>query len=184
MKRLDLLDDYATGLMPEQLADPFEEEMFAAAAKGEDADDRWYDRFHRLVQYVAQSGILVRGSTAEDIEDLRRGGLRVHVIDMGTGGPCEWPNAKEEVDLIAMRVGCDVRGWESVNADVSAADGTHIHTFRDVLPDPTTGNLYALCAPRLATMGFGTKRRITRVTGVRPGKQEREEIAVFDSTPV
>lgn len=183
MKRVEHLDDYALGLMPDALAESFEEELFAAAAKGEDEDDRWYDRIRRLIDYVAQSGILVRGSTAEDLEDLRSAGLRVHVADVGTGGTAEWPRPQGDVDLIVTHVRCDIRGWESVNIDVERPDGTHLHTFRDVLPDPTSGNLYAVCAPPLAMMSYGGNRLISRITGVRRGAKEREVIAVYDTTP-
>jgi len=183
MKRLEQLDDYATGLMPDALADSFEEEMFAAAARGEDEDDRWYDRFYRLMLYIAQGGVLIRGTTAEDIADLRAHGLRVHVVDMGAGGPCTWNNPKDEVDLIVTHTPIDIRGWDHVDVEVSNPDGKPVHTFKDVLPDPQTGNLYAICAPPLAMMSYGERRRITRVTGLRPGETEREAIAVYDSSP-
>lgn len=183
MKHLESLDDYALGLMPDALAEPFEEALFAAAAKGEDDDVRFYDRMRRLVDYVAQGGILVRGTTAEDLDDLRRGGLRVHIADVGTGGTCEWVKPLGEVDLIVTHARVDIRGWESVNVDVENPDGTHLHTFRDVLPDPASGNLYAVCAPPLAMMSYGAARRISRISGVRPGATEREVIAVYDTTP-
>lgn len=54
-------------------------------------------------------------------------------------------------------------------------------TFRGVECDPTSGNIYAICAAPLARMAYAERRRISRITGVRNGK--RELIAVYDSAP-
>lgn len=178
--RLELLDDYASGHMSDEGAAAFEEAMFTAP---EEEDLRFFDRAHLLMGWLASIGALTGGATAQDIEALRAKGLRVHVVELagGGGGTVEVEPWGEDVQVVVFHTTTDLRGFEEVEVEVQNPDGAPIKTFRGVQCDPTNGNIYAVCAPPLAMMAYGKKRRISRITGVRDGK--RETIAVYDSAP-
>lgn len=184
IQSLEALDDYVTGTMPETEADAFEEELFAAATTGTDADARWFDRFHRLMARIGPSEMLIRATGAADVAELRKHGVRVHVVELGAGGKVDYTVPESAVDVIVSKLSVDVRPYDDVVATIENPDGTVLHTFRDCLGEPGTGNLYALCAAPLARKSLGAAPRVTRITGVRKGASTREQIALFETTPV
>jgi hypothetical protein len=172
------LDDYASGRMSNEDAAAFEERLFAAP---EDEDVRFFDRTHRLMEWLASLGGLTGGATARDVEALRAQGLRVHVVELGSGGNVDVEPWGEDVQIVVFHNTLDLSGYEDVEVEVQNPDGTPIKTFRSVQCDPDSGNIYAVCAAPLAKMAYGDKRRISRITGVRGGS--RETIALYDSAP-
>lgn len=184
IQSLEALDDYVTGTMPDAEAEVFEEELFAAATAGADDEARWFDRFHRLVAWIGPSEMLIRATGAADIEEMRRQGLRVHVVEYGRSGKVSYTVPASPFDVIVSKLDVDVRPYDDVVATVENPDGTVLHTFRDCLGEPGTGNLYALCAAPLARKSMGAAPRVTRITGIRKGTTAREQIALFETTPV
>jgi hypothetical protein len=184
IKSLEHLDDYVTGTMPEDEAAGFEEELFAAAAAGEGAaeDARWFERFQLLVGYLAKGDVLVRGTTAEDVSALVKGGAKVHLVKLEPGTTRY--ESRTDVDVVVTHVPVDVRDYESVEATIENPDGRVLHTFRDCMGDPRTGHLYAICATPLANLAWGGGPRVGRVTGVKRGETERKELAIYRLEPL
>lgn len=186
MSKLERLDDYVTGTMPDDEAAGFEEELFAAAAKGEDEEARWFERFQLLMSWFAKDGLLVRGTTAEDVDALVAAGLKVHVVELEADKTLAYE--EKDVDIVVTHVPLDVRGYDDVIATIERPDGRVLHTFRDCMSDPKTGHLYAICAAPLANLAWGGGPRVTRVTGVRrapgePADSRREELATEPRPP-
>jgi hypothetical protein len=181
--RLEHLDDYVTGTMPDDEAASLEEELFAAAARGEAEEARWFERFQLLVGYLAKGDFLVRGATAEDVTALEKGGAKVRVISLVEGEQISYER-RTDVDIVVTHVPVDVRDYESVEATIENPDGRVLHTFRDCMGDPATGHLYAICATPLANMAWGGGPRVGRVTGVKRGETERRELAIYRLEPV
>jgi hypothetical protein len=182
IKSLEHLDDYVTGTMPDDEAAGFEEALFAAAAKGEAEEARWFERFQLLVGYLAEGDVLVRGTTAEDVSALAKGGAKVHLVELQPGTTRY--ELRTDVDIVVTRVPVDVRDYESVEASIENPDGRVLHTFRDCMGDPETGHLYAICATPLANMAWGGGPRVGRVTGVKRGETARRELALYRIEPV
>lgn len=173
------LDDYVTGVLDDDTAAEFEEEMFAAVA-AEPGELVFFDRAHRLLAWLTPRVRLDGPSTGADVEALRAAGLKVHIIEL-TSEKTDidpWP---EDVQVVVLACRVDIRGYEDVEVEVENPDGTLVKTFRGVLGEPDTGNVYAICAEPLAKLGYGTKRRISRFTGIRGGR--RELITVYDTVP-
>jgi hypothetical protein len=185
IKSLEHLDDYVTGTMSDDDAAGFEEELFEAAAKGDGSADeaRWFERFRLLVELLAKGDFLVRGSTAEDVEALTKGGLRVHVVELVRDRVLPYEK-RTDVDIVVTHVPVDVRDYESVEATIENPDGRVLHTFRDCMGDPKSGHLYAICAMPLANMAWGGGPRVGRITGVKRGETERKELALYRLEPV
>lgn len=182
MSDLDRLDDYVTGVLDDDAASAFEDEMFAAC--GEDgalsADLRFFERTHRLVAWLSRHVRLNAPSTAADVDALRAAGVKLHVIDVVAEKVeiAAWP---DDTDVVVLVNRADIRGYDDVEVAVENPDGTLVKTFRGVLGEPDTGNVYAICAAPLAKLAFATKHRIARMTGMRNGK--RELIMVFETVP-
>lgn len=178
-----LLDDYVTGMLDDDAANAVEERLFDAPAVGDAlaADLAFFDRSHRLLGWLAAHVALDRSATAADVAALRSRGLKVHQQDVLSNAPTDVEPWADDVDVVVFVVRTDVRGWDEVEVEVTNADGTPVKTFRGVLGEPGTGNLYAVCAPPLAKLGFGVKTRVARVTGMRNG--QRELISTFETHP-
>jgi hypothetical protein len=174
------LDDYTSGLLSDDEESALEEEMFASP---DDANLRFFDRAHRLLEWLASRAGLASGVTANDIEALVARGVRVHSIEYGgeRGSKVTIEPWASEVEVVVFHNTSDLREWQDIEIEVENLDGTHVKTFRGVRPDPTSGNVYGICAAPLAQMAYGDRPRVTRFTGVRGGK--REVIAVYESTP-
>lgn len=177
---LEALDDYVTGTMQGEEADAFEEALFAAAARGEDHDARWFERFNLL--WFARGEVLIRPTTAADIDAMRGAGLDVCLLEWGAGGDVEY--TPSDAQYVVTRVGCDVRGYDAVVTTIENPDGRVLHTFPDCLGEPGTGHLYAVCGARLANLSWGGGPRVIRVTGAKQGAAERQQIALYRLTPV
>jgi hypothetical protein len=186
------LDDYVTGEMPETEAAAFEEDLFAAAAdadpsvdvfkaSGLAADAGFLERLARWASHPNEQAF-ANGAPRAQIDALLGSGLPVHYVDLGAGGaPVPFVPWKPGVKIVVARLGVDLRGWQDVDVEVAAADGTPVKTFRDVHCAPEDGALYAVCHEPLARLAFARGRTISRVVGTRGGA--RETVAVFDVQP-
>lgn len=179
---VDRLDDYVTGTMPDAEADDFEAELFAAAAKGEDEDARWFERFLLMMGEFCKDDFLIRGATAEDVAKLSQAGAKVHMVDFSIDEPLAFEE-RHDVDIIVSHLPLDVREYDTVEVVIERPSGEVLHTFRDCLGDPKTGHLYAICAAPLANMAWGGGPRVARVTGVKRGEESRQELAVYRLEP-
>lgn len=182
-KSLEHLDDYVTGSMSDDDAAIFEEELFASSARGEATEARWFERFALLIEWVAKGDFLIRGATAEDVDALAKGGAKVLLITLDPDAPLPYEK-RTDIDIVVTRVPIDVRDYESVEATIENPDGRVLHTFRDCMGDPSTGNLYAICAAPLANMAWGGGPRVGRITGVKRGTTAREQLGFYRLEPV
>jgi hypothetical protein len=175
--RLAALDDYVTGHMPDADAARFEEALFDAP----DDDAAFSDGLARTITLMARSP-LWDGGRREHVEQLRAAGLTVHYADLGSGGaPTTLPVWAAGTQIVVVRLGVDLRGYDGADVEVKTADGRPIKTFRDVVCDPSDGALYAVCQEPLAQYLFRQRRINARVVGTRGAR--RETVAVFDIVP-
>ena len=182
-ERLDRLDDYLSGHMPEAEAARLEEDLFEAAADAsDDGDVAFLDQLARMSAMLAAVDGLRGGGTRAMVDLVNKSGLRVHYVDLGAGGPVDYPAWANGTEIVVTRLGVDLRGWENANVEVSDADGKPVMTFRDVACDPDEGAVYAICQEPLARYFFLRSRTISRVVATRDG--HRETLAVFDITPI
>jgi hypothetical protein len=119
--------------------------------------------------------------TRAQVDKLLAAGLKVHFVDLGTGGIADFPRWQPGTEIVVARLAVDMRGYDSVDVEVETGEGRPIKTFRETGCDPTDGALYAICQEPLARLAFGTRRIVSRVIGTRAGR--RETVAVFDVRP-
>jgi hypothetical protein len=152
---LEALDDYLFGVMPDEQAAPFEDALFARAARGE----------HALVDFVEAVGVLGRvevqrvGSvmppTAESIAELRRRGFKVEVAEATPGIPYQarW---SAEAEIVVTHFVLDMRGHPGpFEVDIERPDGTVLKTMSPASYDPNDGSFYAICEAALARTSRG-----------------------------
>jgi hypothetical protein len=152
---LEALDDYLFGVMPDEQAAPFEDALFARAARGE----------HALVDFVEGVGVLGRvevqrvGSvmppTAESIAELRRRGFKVEVAEATPGIPYQarW---SAEAEIVVTHFVLDMRGHPGpFEVDIERPDGTVLKTMSRASYDPNDGSFYAICEAALARTSRG-----------------------------
>jgi hypothetical protein len=186
------LDDYVTGEMPEAEAASFEDELFAAAAdadpsaaalsaRGLAADVTFLNALVRMAADPSEHMAFAGGATRAEVDALLGSQVPVHYVDLGNGGETVFPAWAPTVKVVIARLAVDLRGWQDVEVQVSAADGTPIKTFRDVHCAPEDGAVYAVCHAPLARLAFTRGRSISRVVATRGGT--RETVAVFDVRP-
>jgi hypothetical protein len=175
--RLAALDDYVTGQMRDEEAARFEEALFDAP----DDDAVFADELARLVTIMARSPAW-DGGRRRHVDELRAAGLNVHYRDLGpAGAPASLEAWEAGTQVVVIRLGVDLRGYDAADVEVETADGRPIKTFRDVSPDPDDGAIYAVCQEPLARLLFRQQRIVSRVVATRGGR--RETVAVFDVTP-
>jgi len=178
MNRLEQLDDYVSGVMTDAEATTFEETLF------EDDNEetvRFFDRSQRLLLWLAEMGGF-DPMFGPEVDALKQR-VKVHVvtIDPSRGKKMtidRWPS---EMEVIVFHCVVDTRGYEEIEAEVQNPNGTPIKTFRGIVPEPSTGNVYSVCSEPLARMAYADAPRFTRITGVKNGK--RETIAEIESVP-
>jgi len=152
---LEDLDDYLFGALSNEDAAPFEDALFAHAARGE----------HALADFVVGVGVLGRvvlqraGSamppTANSIQVLRERGFKVEVADATPGVPYQarW---SDEAEIVVTHFVVDVRGHTGqFDVDIELADGTLLKTLHSVSCDPNDGSFYAVCEAALARISKG-----------------------------
>jgi hypothetical protein len=174
------LDDYVTGIMPEEAADVFEQELFSAAAESRASEAEFVDHFSLLGAYLAARGGLDGGTTRERIDQLRAAGLRVQFTTPQPSLDAKLPPVDPDADLYVTRLDLDVRGYDHIEIQVYKADGTHVKTFLDVRGDPEDGRIYVVCEAPLARLALKIGPIVTHISGIRDGR--RQELARFQST--
>ena len=184
------IDDYMSGLQPGAGApaadagadvDAFEAELFDAAANGDAPGLAFLDTLATIAPWFDARGGFAGGATREQIEALRAQ-PRVHYIDIAPRGVTEvgpWP---ADTEIVAYRVGVDMRGYSEIVVTLTQPTGEHFWTFRDSQYDPSDGNLYALCDEPLARTTFREQRVMVRVEATRDGK--RATVTTFELRPV
>jgi len=186
------LDDYVGGDMPDAEAARLEDELFAAAAEADPpagmrvndglaSDATFLERLTRMAITAKEAGVFAGGVTRAQIDALLASPLPVHYVDLGTGGEqvfAQWD--RDTVKIVVARLAVDLRGWQDIDVEVTAPDGTPVKTFRDCICAPEDGALYAVCHEPLARLAF-THHSVARIVATRDGK--RETVAVYDVRP-
>ena len=177
---LELLDDYMSGALQE--ADAFEDELFERAARGEASEALFVDRVALLGRFLAGRGGLAMGTTRAQVEALIERGLRIHTIDLGSGGRVELGPFPDDVDLVVTKIAVDARGFDHLEVDCHTLAGQLVKTFRDVQCDPEEGALYAVCEAPLARLSLLVGPVVATMTGVRDG--ERVVLGSVETHPI
>ena len=173
------VDDYTSGSKDAE-GDEFEAELFDAAASGAVSELGFLDTLATIAPWFAARGGFSGGATREQIDALRAQ-PRVHYIEIDARGVNEigpWP---EDTEVVAYRVGIDLRGYRDVVVTLTKPTGEHVWTFRDGQYDPSDGNLYAMCDEPLARTSFREQHLVARVEGERDGKVET--VTTFELIP-
>jgi hypothetical protein len=175
----EALDDYQLAGMSDADAASFEEELFAEAAAGTADAAAFIDKISLIMQHLGPRGGLDIGSTRQRIEQVKASGLRVQVLVPEPGPMLVIPAIEPDAEIVVTHIPIDVRGWDSVDVEVSLPNGELIKTFRDVNHDPEDGTLFALCEGPLARLSATQQHLFSRVIGHRSGKTET--IAEFET---
>lgn len=178
-KPFEALTDYVSGVMSEQDAAGFEEELFAAAAVGGAAEAAFVDRVYLITQYLAPRGGLDIGSSRQRVEQLIAAGLKVQVIDPEPAAVMQMPPIDPNAEIVVTHLRLDLRGFDSVDVIATKADGTELKTFREINWDPEDGSVYAVCEAPLARISAQAGHTISTVVGTRAG--QKEVIARFET---
>lgn len=176
---LTALDDYQLGIMADAEASGFEDELFAAAAAGSAYEANFIDQLSLLQQYLEPRGGLDIGSTRQRVEQVIASGLRVQVVAPEPAPVVRFPPIDPDAEIVVTHLPLDVRGWDSIDVEVSRKDGPVLKTFRDVNHDPEDGSIYALCEAPLARISTFNGHVVSRVIGHRAGRTET--IAIFET---
>ncbi len=174
-ERLARVDDYTAGVMPEDEAARFEEELFADAADGgaETAEALGFvQRLSRGVDWLRGRPGFSAAPTREAFEKLRAATARSVYFDVHANAVTDVPPWSAATDLVFYRVGVDLRGYDEAEVVVTSETGEPIKVFRDVQWDPSDGALYAVCDEPLARLSFRVRPFKARVEGVKDGKRE------------
>jgi hypothetical protein len=174
------LDDYLSGLIPDEPAADFEEELFAAAADGETASLGLVDRIGQFGRYLEARVGLAMGSSRAQVERIRASGLKVEYSELVPGIPVRGRRIADDAEIVISRLDVDLRGYTDIEVAVERPDGTLLKTFRDVDCAPEDGALYAVCEATLARMAQSV-HTVARISATRDGK--RELVATLETLP-
>jgi hypothetical protein len=160
VSRLQQLDAYLTGELPDADTDAFEEAMFDAP---DDPDLAFLDRVSRHGARLAQHGTFDMGVTRAQVDLLIDAGHKVQVIDAGPPGATGAWTMDADSQLIVTKLQLGRSDLERVDVEIELLDYNVTKTIKDVLVDRTEGVIYGLCERPLAQMAFGAGRTIARV---------------------
>jgi hypothetical protein len=179
--RLESLDDYLSGAMPDETASGFEDELFAASAEGSASEADFVDRVAEIGRFLVSRSGMAMGTSRKRVDELLASDLKVHYFDAGPPGPpVVIPAWGDDIDVVITRIGLDTRGYEHVDVEITGPDGKPLKTIRDV-EGAEDGAFYAACEEPLARLAFALGPTVSRITGMRDGK--RELIAEFRAIP-
>lgn len=182
---LGALDDYTSGLMPEAVAEDFEQQLFARAARNEAPEAVFTETLRRAAEWIqTRRGSFEVGSTRAEVDHLLASGARITYMDFGDcSRPIDIPPLDPELDFFIYRVGVDLRGedYDTIDVVVETPTGEYIKTFRDVRYDASDGAFYGICEAPLAELSF---RRGAAISKVMLGRgSERRQIATLETRP-
>jgi hypothetical protein len=170
--RLESLDDYLSGTMPDDTAHGFEEELFAVAAAGAAGEAEFVDRVAEIGRFLVSRSGMAMGTSRKRVDELLASDLKVHYFDAGPpGAPVVIPAWGDGIDVVITRIGIDTRGYEHVDVEITGPDGNVLKTIRDV-EGAEDGAFYAACEGPLARLAFALGPTVSRITGMRGGKRE------------
>ena len=116
MKKLTDLDGYVTGELTGAAADAFEEAMFDAP---DDGDVAFLDRIARHGQTLVLHGTWDMGCTPEHLEELRRRGHKLSILESGPPGTVTLPSEMDpEADLVVTKFEFGRPDLEMVDVEV------------------------------------------------------------------
>lgn len=174
-ERLARVDDYTSGVMPDDEAARFEEELFAAAADGHEEVAEALVFTQRLATGMAwlegRPGFSVH-PTREAFDRWCASVGDVFRFDIPASGETRVPEWPASTKIVYYRVDVDLRGFDAADVVVTSEAGEPVKTFRDVQWDPSDGALYAVCEEPLARLSFRERPFVARVEGVKQGKRE------------
>lgn len=168
---LQLLDDYASGVLEEAEALAYEEELFERAAAGVASDALFVDRLALLGRYLQGRGGFAVGSTRAQVEALHARGFRIHTVEIAAGTRCDLTPFPDDVEIVVTKIVVDARGFDHVEVECRTLAGQVVKTFRDVQCDPEEGVLYAVCEAPLARLSLLAGPVVATLTGVREGQR-------------
>lgn len=174
------IDDYTSAKPETDDDEAFEVELFAAAAEGKVRELSFLDTLARIAPWFDARGGFNGGATREQIEQLRAL-PQVHYLELEPGTLHQIPPWPAETELVAYRIGVDLRGCSDVTVFLTTPQGEPVWAFRDCQFDPNDGNLYAVCDAPLATSTFRSVHVVARIEAVKNGR--RETVAIVELRP-
>ncbi len=182
------VDDYTTSAKPSDVdgaveadIDALEAALFDAAADGDVPELAFLDTLATIAPWFNARSGFSGGLTREQMAAVRAQ-PRVHYIEIAGSGVTEIPPWPDDTEIVAYRVGIDMRGYRDIVVTLTTLTGEHFWTFRDGQYDPTDGNLYAMCDEPLARTTFRHKHLVARVEAARDGKVRT--VTSFELLPV
>ena len=155
------LDDYVRGQLTDELAEAYEDELFARALSGAAPELAFRARLGDTLRSMRARGTLDMWLTAREAEQLSAGELRVRHFDFHPASPGA-PDLSGEFDLLITRGPIDLTGVERLDAEVFTPTGELIKARPDISFDPADGAVYLCCEAALARVA-ATVQTVTRV---------------------
>lgn len=177
---LEQLDDYlARHLKPDEV-DAFEEAMFDAAARGDDATLRFLDKLRRSLADLAARGSYEITLTVAELKELQRTTkLRLHVFDPVRDANLDAEAALAQLDLVVWELAAPLAGVNRVDLELGYGDKTFI-TLPDVKVDRDHDRVLLCCEGELARAAI---RRGSFVSVVAVDGQQRRTLAKHAYAP-
>ncbi len=157
-------DDYVSGTTPADEVESVEEELFAAAARGDGglrAWDRMYATAGAVLRVAGFHGSLTEG---EAREVAQRPGVVLIDLDTAEGPPAE---AAVDGELFILRVPLPLDGVRRLDMTFTPTEGEEFVAIRDIQLAPGQDAAYLACEATLfhATNVPGTLRFVDRTDG-------------------
>lgn len=149
-ERIERLDDYVRGVLPEDAARAYEEELFAAALEGDGAALESYDVLVRTLQQLGDRGTLPAYLSPEAAAELRaRYGDRVCYREV-TDEPEQRIVIPRSAEFLLTYTKVDLEGIDRVDIEIEVPGMGPIKTMPDVQFTPGSDGIYGFCEATLA----------------------------------
>ncbi len=151
------LDDYVRGVVDDEHAGGFEDELFERALAGAAPELAFRSGLQTTLKAMDARGTLTPWITARDVARVRASGLRTVYFELDLVNPVA-PEIPPGTDLLITRVPLDLTGLRELAVEVLASDGRVLKSMPDVTFDPADNAIYACCEAELASTAAAANR--------------------------
>ena len=155
------LDDYVRGQLSEELAEAYEEELFARALVADAPELKLRGDFSATFREMAARGSIYLWLTERDLPRVLASGLRIVRFELDLKNPGV-PDLSGEFDMLITRVPIDLSGIRRLDVEVCTPTGELLKRMPDVAFDPADGAVFACCEAELARVS-ASANAVTRV---------------------
>jgi len=168
------LDDYvrAQPRDDDQVAE-FEQDLFERALAAAAPELEFRAGLSHALRVMNASGTLEVWLRRDQVDALRASARRVVFFDLDVNNLAP-PPIPADAELLITRIPLDLRGVQTLDAELHTEDGIFLKRMPDIGFDPEEGAVYACCEAELArtAMSAISANRVTRVWATRDGERQ------------